>query len=39
MTAQGGRKHPYQQVDPLVLSLAHEVTTFDNWVMSIYEPT
>ena len=37
VTAEGGRKHRYQPVDPLVLSLARECTTFDNWVMSIYE--
>lgn len=37
ITAQGSRKHPHQNRDPLVVSLAHELTTFDNWVMSIYE--
>jgi hypothetical protein len=37
VAAQGSRKRPYLERDPLVISLAHEVTTFDNWVMSIYE--
>lgn len=37
VTARGSRKHPYQKFDPLVVSLAHEATTFDNWVMSLYE--
>ena len=35
--AVGARPHPYNPVDPKVLSLGHEVTIFDNWVMSLYE--
>ena len=38
LTAQGAaRARPYQPSDPLVMSLAHELTTFDNWVISLYE--
>ena len=37
VAARGSRPHPYQPRDPLILSLAHEITTFDNWVISLYE--
>ncbi len=37
VAARGKRKHPYKEVDPHVVSLAHELTTLDNWVMSLYE--
>lgn len=37
VAARGSRPHPYQPRDPLVLSLAREITTFDNWVISLYE--
>jgi len=34
---RGKRKHAYKEIDPHVVSLAHELTTFDGWVMSLYE--
>lgn len=36
-SAAGAHRHPYRPMDPKVLALAHEVTTLDNWVMSLYE--
>lgn len=37
IAAQGKRKRAYTEPDPLVTSLAHELGTFDGWVMSLYE--
>ena len=37
VTAQGKRTRPYNPQDPLIYSLAHELTTFDGWVISLYE--
>lgn len=37
VAAQGKRKRAYVEQDPLVLSLAQELGTFDAWVMSLYE--
>jgi hypothetical protein len=33
----GSHPRPYIARDPTVLSLAHEITVFDGWVMSLYE--
>jgi hypothetical protein len=37
VAARRKRKHAYKEIDPHVVSLAQELTTFDGWVMSIYE--
>jgi hypothetical protein len=37
LTTQGQQKRPYEPRDAMLLSLANECTTFDNWVMSLYE--
>ncbi len=33
----GATLRPYNPDDPQVRALAHEITTFDGWVMSLYE--
>jgi len=33
----GKAQRPWQSRDPRVLQLAHEMTTFDGWVISLYE--
>jgi hypothetical protein len=36
--ARGGtHKRPYQSRDPQIVGLAHELTVFDGWVISLYE--
>jgi len=37
VTLRGTRPRPYQLQDPLVMQLAHEATTFDDWVVSLME--
>jgi len=35
--AAGKQQRPWHMPDPRILQLAHEITTLDGWVMSLYE--